>query len=178
MVKSSKKAVLSVTLEGQIDPGAAKRLSLSNDGVWCVIAGGGGKSYFYLVDIVNEAQYKLISTNLECTYAPCFINGDSEYVAVGAPGGKIEIWNVETKSSVKMIETGTDKPVAALHSANDILAVVSWDKKLSLWHVKNWNMFYSKDIEMQPYSVHLTKDSKYLTLGGYYGERCVIFEIK
>eukprot|EP01084_Bolivina_argentea_P064195 117108_1 len=179
VVNKTGKVVFSITLEQEISENNMKMMSLSNKGDWCVIAGGGEKGYFYLIDIENKIQHKLTSTQFGSSYSPCFINGDHEFVAIGGKNGKIEIWDVAKKSSIKVIEvSSTTQFVSCMNSTNNILAVGSNNKKLSLWDVKNWNMFHCEDYQMYPRSVHLTTDSKYLTIGGHAGEKCVILEIK
>ena len=60
----------------------SKQLVLSNNGTACAIGGGGSKNYFFLIDLESSAQHKLTSDALSSTYAPCFINGNTEFVAV------------------------------------------------------------------------------------------------
>eukprot|EP01084_Bolivina_argentea_P077443 140467_1 len=85
-------------------------MSLSNDGKWCVIGGGAGKSYFYLVEIDKKVQHKVISTNLtDGTFCPCFVNGISNFCVVGGRHGKFEVWDVKKRIAVKLLQLETTR---------------------------------------------------------------------
>ena len=58
------------------------------------------------------------------------------------------------------------------------MAVGSNSSNLYLWGVQNWEMFHSMKLGMQPQSVHLTSEAKYLTIGGFKADLCVVFEIQ
>ncbi len=92
----------------------------------------------------------------------------------------IEIWDVVKKEVVKSWKV--DDWTKATTSTNNILALASGNnnvkKMLRLYDVRSWEMFYSQKYEMVPMSIHLTSDSKYLTISGYEGERCVVLEIQ
>ena len=63
-------------------------------------------------------------------------------------------------------------------STNNILAVCSSEGTMQLWDVRNWEMFYEKEFEgLGPQSLHLTTDSKFLTIGGIGGDCCVVMEM-
>ena len=51
---------------------------------------------------------------------------------------------------------------------------------LQLWEVGSWEMFHSSKYTMYPRSIHLTSDSRYLTVGGDggFGDKCVVMQIK
>ncbi len=153
-----------------------KLLCLSDSGQYCVVAGGMGKKYFYFIDLKKQSQHKF-ETSLEDTFAPCFINGESKYVLVGDRKGKIEIWDMETKALHKTFHEFTTYIGCAV-STNNILAVAAWDQSLKLWDVRNWEMFYSTSFHMDPTSLHLTPDAKYLTIGGQYGKQCIVWKIQ
>ena len=90
----------------------------------------------------------------------------------------VEIWDVQSKSSFKVLDIG--KKVCCLTSTNNILAVASLDGNLQLWDVQSWEELNSMEFRgLSPTSLHLTADSKYLTIAGS-GERdkCVVLEIK
>ena len=90
---------LSIELEEQIGDSVSKLLDISNDGKWCVIGAGGiDLDFFYLIDIMNGLQTKLKSRRCKGMYAPCFINGDSQRIAIGGTNGHgVEIWDVAKK---------------------------------------------------------------------------------
>ena len=62
----------------------------------CAIRGGYSSRSFYLVDLSRQTQSKLTSRNLKNTYAPCFINGETDFVAVADKA--VEIRSTETKN--------------------------------------------------------------------------------
>ena len=103
------------------------------------------------------------------TFAPCFINGDTEFVAVGAFEGT-EIWDIRNNACMCMCSAST----------NNIFAFASYYGVLRLWDVRNWEVMYSSTFAgMQAYSLHLTPDLKYLTIAGTGdGDGCVVLEIK
>merc|ERR1712192_11971 len=169
-LESLQTASKTLQLQESVGRSSSKLLTLSADGTLCVIGGGADKNYFYLVNIEKETQAKLISAALSDALSPCFINGDNEHVAVGGDGNEgVEIWDVESKSSTRNI-TIDDGFISAMASTNNILAVGSRTGSLQLWDVRNWQMFYSAKYKMIPRSVHLTSDSKYLTVGGSQNE--------
>ena len=153
--------VVSMQLEEDVGQSASKILSLSNDGSFCVISSK--CSYFYLVGIVNQTQFKLTSNYLTRTYAPCFINGDADFVAVGGYDGEgVEIWDVKRKQLVHRIVID-GRFISSTFSTNNILAVghvlrggfCTKQGALKLYDVTNWEMFYSSECYMEPRSVHL-----------------------
>ena len=160
-------------MEKRVSPVITKQLALSNDGTVCAIGGGHGNP-LYLIALESKTQHKLTSDVLKATFAPCFINGDTEFVAVGG-SGKMEVWDIKNKKPVKVL----DGEGSATASTNNILAV-GRAGVLELWDVRNWEMFYSSDFEgLDPKSLHLTSDSKYLTIAGKEGgDKCVVLEIK
>ena len=89
------KVVMSIELEREVESGWSKQLSLSSDGTYCAIRGGHANPYFYLIDLKSEEQHKLTSSSMSSTFAPCFINGATEFVVVGDT--KAEIWNVTSQ---------------------------------------------------------------------------------
>merc|ERR1719361_1842494 len=102
---------MSIELESRIGNSVSKLLSLSNDGTFCVVGAAGNSNFgattsnfFYLVSLESQEQFKLTTTKLSNTFAPCFINGESEFVAVGGDDGEgVEIWSVEDKQMVRHI---------------------------------------------------------------------------
>ena len=148
--------------------------ALSAAGTLCAI--GFQDAYFYLVDLESQSQHKLASDICPVAVSPCFINGDTSWIAVGG-NSKMEIWNIEKMESVKVLEIGNC--VCSSASTNNILAVGSQSKNLQLWDARNWQMFHSLELGgMMPQSVHLTRDARYLTIGGFNGELCVVLEIQ
>merc|ERR1712087_436014 len=123
----------------------------------CAIGGGYCKAYFYVINLESKEQQKLTSTNLGHSFAPCFINGGTEYVAVGGASG-FEIWEIKTQQSVKKLG---DANIGCMASTNNILAVGTMKGLLQLWDVRSWEMFHSRKFEgLYAYSLHLTADSK------------------
>merc|ERR1712241_273476 len=95
------------------------------------------------INIREKVQYKLQSQVMRHSKAPCFINGDSEQIVIG--GWKhFEIWDIATRSSLRVIKDFSTDSAWAMCSVNNILAVGSNDKKLYLYDVRNWEMIYSK----------------------------------
>ena len=129
-----------------------------------------------MIDLQSQEQIKLTSDVITDTYAPCFINGGTEFVAVGAYEG-VEIWDVGNKTSVKKLELKESKASA---STNNILGFGSVYGVLRLWDVRNWEVLYSSTFAgMNANSLHLTSDLKYLTIAGTGdGDGCVVLEIK
>ena len=155
-VDSINEIKMSIELEEELGGGARKQLSISNDGTFCAIGGGVGKKYFYVVDLQNAQQHKFVSEALTNTFAPCFINGQTELVAVGDWGKDwVEIWDINTQKAVKVLEINKGD-VECSASTNNILAIATQGKFLGLWDVRNWEMIYSKEFSMEPKSLHLT----------------------
>merc|ERR1712062_831026 len=99
---------MSIGLENRIGNSISNLMSLSNDGKFCVIGaagntvmGGAACDFFYIISLETQKQFKLTTTKLTNTFSPCFINGDSRFVAVGGNYGEgVEIWSVEDKEMV------------------------------------------------------------------------------
>merc|ERR1719242_437806 len=153
--------------------------------------GGASSDFFYLISLESQEQFKLTTNNLTCTFAPCFVNGESELVAVGGYKGEgVEIWRVEDKEMVHHIDDCLDDSifVCCLYSARGILAAGfhspnTGKSYLHLYNVKSWEKIYRRELAMIPRSLYLTTDSKYLAIGGNDelqagGEKCVVVEIK
>ena len=151
-----------------------------------VAHGGSASNFFYLISLDTQEQFKLTTTQLTNTYAPCFINGESQFVAIGGDDGEgVEIWSVSDKKMVHHIKVqDSSQFVSCSYSSNGILAVgfgANRTDYLQLWEVHSWTMIYSKEYEMTPRSLFLTADSKYLAAGGTAysgGEKCIILEIQ
>ena len=170
---------MSIELEEKIGTSRTKLLALSSDGSFGVVGGGTNRSYFYLLDLEKKTQRKWESKVLTCTNAPCFINGDAEYVAVGggygAPG--VQIWDIEKNAAAQVLEIYDDFTTCTF-SINNILAVGLNSKALQLWDVRDWTMFQSFKYSMNPRTITLTDDARYLSIGGGGGEKCVVLQIK
>ena len=155
-------------------------MTVSEDGSMAAIRGGRNNQYFYFVDLVTSAQHKLKTKALsEGTLSPCFINGNSELIAIGGRNGQgAEIWDIGSKAHLRTLETGAGSVVCTT-STNNILAICTAKGVLQLCDVRSWDMFYSSTFQgMQPRSLHLTADLKFLTIGGIDGVQCVVMEIK
>ena len=171
--------VMSIKLKQKVDTSAAsKQLSLSDDGTMCAI-GGGYTSHFYLVNLESKAQHKLTSKTLRQTRAPCFINGATAFVAVGGGDEQgVEIWDLAKKEANQLFKVDSGY-IGCMTSTNNILAVASSNGKLQLRDVRNWDVFYSSEFEgLYTYSLHLTADSQYLTIGGQLGDQCVVMKVQ
>ena len=168
------KVNLSINLENQVSSGSSSNvMSLSNDGTYCAIGGGWSKPYFYLIDLQKKEQFKIVSQIMKHSLDPCFINGEAEFVAIGSDG--VEIWDVQKRESIKTLEITS---AFATASTNNILAAASSSGEIRLWDVRNWDMFYSTKFHgVSARSLHLTTDSKYLTLSGQTGG-CIVMQIK
>jgi len=170
---------LSLTLEKEDEGEGDKNLSLSDDGKFCAIGGGYEKKMWHLIDIATQQQYELESKALGHSMAPCFLGGGSQLVAVGG-NAKIEIWDLDQREAINVVEfSGGDQgdSVNCMCSAGDLLAVGSEDKKIRVYHTGSWELLYSEQYEMVPVSLHLDSDLRYLTVGGSYGEKCVVLKI-
>ena len=111
-------------------------------------------------------QRKLTSDVLTYTRAPCFINGEVEYVAVGGDRGQgVEIWDIETNAAARVLEIDTGY-ITSTFSTNNILAIGSNNGALQLWDVRNWSMFQSFKYSMKPRAITLTDEARYLSIGG------------
>mmetsp|Transcript_42250 Transcript_42250/g.69632 ORF Transcript_42250/g.69632 Transcript_42250/m.69632 type:complete len:710 (-) Transcript_42250:126-2255(-) len=176
-----KSVAKSIKLEQQIGTSNLNPLSLTQDGAWCAIGGGQGRNYFYLIDIAKNTQYKLVTTTLGNGHGkggviPCFINGKAKFVAIGGAKGKFEIWDVKTRKACKFLACTKEGSINCLSSKNNILAIGNTKKTLNLWDVRDWQMFYEKETKVEPTSIHLSEDSKYLTVSGWNGEKCLVFK--
>merc|ERR1712083_736137 len=89
---------------------------------------------------MGKEQQKLTSTTLKNSFAPCFINGDTEYVAIGGAYKGVEIWEIKTQQAIKKIGNGE---IGCMTSTNNILAVGAGKDLLQLWDVRSWEAFYS-----------------------------------
>merc|ERR1712154_742032 len=154
-----------------------KQLSLSTDGSFCACGAANGNKYFYLIEIETKKQYKLTSKVLGDTFTPCFINGNTGHIALGDYKGNIEIWDISTKEAIRNFKA-SETYITCTTSTNNILAIGSGDGKMRLYDVRSWKMFHSEKYEMQPFSLNLTADFKYLIIGGYQGEKCVVLNIQ
>merc|ERR1712062_17675 len=190
---------MSIELENQIGNSVSKLLSMSNDGKFCVIGTGasndsGRAGFFYLIYLETQKQFKLQTENLSVAYAPCFINGESEFVAIGGNrGGEgVEIWSVQDRKMVKYVECEDQNMVTSSYSANGILAVgytppyTTGSRYLQLYDVSTWEKLYRQEFAMCPRSLFLTADLRYLVTGGtnnneYYHighEKCMVHKIQ
>ena len=151
--------------EGLYGGGAKRNISVSDDGTFCALGGGDDSNYWYLIDIKQRNQSKFTSNTLKHSWSPCFINGENEYVAVGGYG-KVEILDIVSGSTLKLIDLGHTNYIVALYSVNNILAVGGYDKMIRLYDVRTWDMIQSKVYKIEISSIHLTPDLKYLTVSG------------
>ena len=58
------------------------------------------------MDLTSSKQHKLKSEMSGC-FSPCFINGETDYVAVGGDSGdgvNVEVWDIASKTAVKQLE--------------------------------------------------------------------------
>ena len=89
----------------------------------------------------------------------------------------VEIWDIKQQASIRILKV-EEGSMTSLASTSNILAVGSGRKKLFLWDVRSWEMFHSLETVTQPQSLHLTTDAKFLTIGGYGGDLCIVLSIK
>eukprot|EP01084_Bolivina_argentea_P027301 50753_1 len=166
------KVLVNIKLDEKCLSANDKQLSLSDDGNMCVIAGGATQSYFYIIDIPNQKQHKLTSNWLTNTYVPCFINGETKYVAV-TDRGKVQIWDIEKRICFKnMLIACSNRYISCSVSTNNILAIGANDNMLRLYDVRTWKQFYSQKYDFTLRSLHLTADLRYLAIGGAFGTGC------
>jgi len=190
-VIDSNSVSVSIELETKMASSGLKRLSLSNDGKCCVI-GVPNSDFFYVIDLETQQQFKLIPQKMkEPSCDHCFINGDSNLVAIGGhKGDGVEIWSVADKKMVHHIidREHDNHHVKGTYSANGILAVgyavrdhnveVGLQNHVQLYDVSSWSMIYRYSLEMRPYFLFLTQDNRYLAAGGSEGEKCVVLRIQ
>jgi len=177
-VSDIKKVVRKIFLKQRVVFMPLRCMQVSADGGMCVVAGGYKQQRFYLIDLNKKKQYELWSEYLTDTLAPCFINGDTEYMFVADNDGRMEIWDVQKKKPVKVLQTDTKKIVQASASTHNILAIGSKDKTLRLYDVTNWECVMEKSFNCTGYSLDLTHDLKYVTFAGHGGDRCIVLEIE
>merc|ERR1712087_507550 len=174
---------MSIELEEKIGSSEFKLLTLSNDCSFCAVGGGFDTTYSYVLDLEKKTQRKLTSKVLTNTSAPCFINGNAEYVAVGGGRGEcVEIWDIEKNTAARVLKID-DNWIECTFSTNNILAVGSNSMRaglnaLQLWDARDWTMLKSFKYGVLPKAITLTDDGRYLSIGGYKGELCVVLQIK
>ena len=175
-VSSDHGVVMRMQLQEAVAGGQLERnVSVSDDGTFSALGGGDDNPYWYLIDVGGQKVTKLTSKRLENAWAPCFINGETESVAI-AGKAKVEIWDIQSMASLRVIGLGSYRyeSVLGLYSVHNILAVGSWDRKIRLYDVRTWNMIYSKQYATTINSLHLTPDLKYMALGGSFGELGIV----
>ena len=111
--------------------------------------------------------------------APCFVNGQTDWVAIGGYKGQgVEVWDLKNKESARILKIDSGY-ICSMASTNNILAVGSSSGALQLRDVRNWDMFHSTTFKgLEPLYLHLTADSKFLTIGGAGGDCCIVMKIK
>eukprot|EP00484_Ammonia_sp_Unknown_P019730 CAMPEP_0197049686 /NCGR_PEP_ID=MMETSP1384-20130603/24772_1 /TAXON_ID=29189 /ORGANISM="Ammonia sp." /LENGTH=97 /DNA_ID=CAMNT_0042482003 /DNA_START=18 /DNA_END=311 /DNA_ORIENTATION=- len=97
---------------------------------------------------------------------------------MGDKRGSVELWDVENKKPYKVLKIAADQWVTSTTSTNNIVAIGSYDKKLRLYDVSNWECFYVKECGIVPGSLHLTRDLKYLTIAGLGGDGAYVMNIE
>eukprot|EP00485_Elphidium_margaritaceum_P003782 CAMPEP_0202706196 /NCGR_PEP_ID=MMETSP1385-20130828/18651_1 /ASSEMBLY_ACC=CAM_ASM_000861 /TAXON_ID=933848 /ORGANISM="Elphidium margaritaceum" /LENGTH=717 /DNA_ID=CAMNT_0049364609 /DNA_START=109 /DNA_END=2262 /DNA_ORIENTATION=- len=160
-----------------------RSIQLSANGRFCALAGGLRKSHFWIIDFEaqnpDEQQQDFQSEYLMDTFAPCFINSDTQFISVCDGEGRMEIWDLKTKKSVKTLQIETKATISSSASTHNVLAIGSVDDKtLRLYDVRSWECFYSKDFNFDGNSLDLTNDLKYVTFSGEGGDRCVVLKIQ
>ena len=132
-----------------------------------------------LVSLESKTHFEFTSDYLTNALNPCFINGEAHFLAVGgAGGGKFEIWDIQKQASIRVLQVDGGF-ASSMASTKNIFVLGSSKKKLYLWDVRSWEMFHSLDLDgMDPQSLHLTTDAKYMTIGGWNGDLCIIFSIQ
>ena len=167
---------LSIKLEEKVVGTAGNQMILSSDGSVCAIGGGNDNPHFYLIDLESRDQHKLVSASAVHSHAPCFINGNTAFVAVGGWDSSVEVWDIKTQKSVRTLDLVGGISSASVHN---LLAFGSNKGILCLWDVRNWEVVHSSTFDgLQAYSLHLTSDLRYLTIAGIGGDKCIVLEIK
>merc|ERR1712233_234218 len=87
--------------EEELEWMAMNQMALSDDGKWCAI-GGGDVSYWYLINVEQEMQHKMVSKVLKETNAPNFVNGASDRIVIGGDG-QFEVWDIATRSALRVV---------------------------------------------------------------------------
>merc|ERR1712228_1028818 len=165
-----------------------KQMALSNNAQSVLIAGGDATKHFYWIDLKKKKQHKLVSNKLYNTFAPCFINGDDERCAIGDESGKIEIWSLVQMRALKLIDafpSGATQfssyqhnVVGMVSSQNVLCACCNTAKIVKLFDTNNFDELFSMKYKLDPSSLHLTQDLKYLTIGGRKNEMCTVYNVK
>jgi len=81
----------------------------------------------------------------------------------------VEIWDIVNGVSLRVIDLGHTMFTLALHSVNNVLAVGGSDQTIKLYDVRSWDIVQTKRYNVSIYSIHLTQDMQYLTVGGMGG---------
>merc|ERR1739842_235963 len=96
-------------------------------------------------------------------------NGGSDVLVLG-DAKQFEIVDIKTRSSLRLISVDGNYTVVSSCSVNNILAL-GWfgyggnsHNMLQIYDVRTWELVNSKDCTMQPYSLDLTSDLKYVSL--------------
>ena len=173
-----------IRLPQKIEWNGSKQMSLSHDGKLCAVGGGEEKNFFYLVDVETGQHTRIESTCLNIfkgCYCPCFINGEKKQIAVGDERGKVEIFDIESKSLVRTIKA-LSAPVSSLHSVNNMLAVAGGESALKVFYVPNWTVVLEEKFKMRlGKHLHLSSDN-YLSFGGVNSkdddEACIVWKIE
>jgi len=174
---TNKKKVVSLELEEKIKPAPTKQVALSDDGFWIAIAGGVGKSHFYLIETQNSIQTKMTSDSLKNALAPCFVNVESTHFVIGGVS-KYELWDVDNKTSLRMIQIPQRGLVLCSYSVNGVLAIAGTDGiGFKLYDTKTFTLQKEEEYSGMPFSLHLTNNIEYVTLCGVGGEICVVLKI-
>ncbi len=92
-------------------------------------------------------------------------------------------FNIEkAKQQMNLSGTGamgkSQSSIVGMVSSQEILCVCSDRKQVKLYDTKGFNELFSVKYELEPYSLHLTSNLQYLTIGGRHGEMCTVYNIK
>ena len=174
-IMNSKKVIFQLTLDDLIKTSVDQRLCLSDNSNFLAIAPK--KEYVYLIDCNKKVQHKLISkNNLMKTRSTCFVGGNEELLAVADCDGTIEIWDIKTRQSMHRIRAS--EQYVSVYSVGNVLASVGAANELKVFNTNNWDVLLTQQISIESWTITLSSDSRYLTISGYSGQVCIVYEIK
>merc|ERR1712173_219973 len=136
-------------------------------------------SFWYLINIPQQKQFKFTSKTLSDSCTACFLNDNSGRVVIGGRN-QFEIWNVKSRSSERVVTITSSSGLGYVRitfSVGNILAVGADDHTMRLFDTRSFESIFSKKYDVNIYSLQLTSNLKHLVMAGRGGELCIVFNI-